>query len=252
MKRHLKLQGIVINNYRIQDYNKGVKIFTPEKGIISAIAYGGFRPKSRLGSLLQPLTFGEFNIYHDPVKKSYKINDYEPYFDYINIKNNLKKYYSTLLWFEIILKSHGGGEACIDLFNLLHKSMNILDKCSDGKGERLMIQFLMRTIILFAGSFQLNECNNCGTILRNENSLYFSIRDLNFLCSDCLKSDCVSINYGTKKYIYYSVNQELEVSLNSGIDKTVQKELKQIFYSAIQEYIEDSLKTLNIAREFLI
>ncbi len=252
MNRHLKLSGIVISNYRIQDYNKGVKIFTPELGVFSSIAYGGYRPRSRLGSLLQPVTYGEFDIYHDPVKKIYKISDYEPLCDYLNIKNDLTKYYCILLWFEIILKSHSGGEARDEIYDLLHESMNLLEKCSDEKRERLMIQFLMRVIIFFGGPFQLNECCNCGTIIKNEDYLYYSIRDLGFLCRNCAKSDLLEINPGTRKYIDYSSGQKIEVSLNSGIEKNNQKELKIFLYRVIQEYLEDSLTTLNIGREFLV
>ena len=251
MKRHLKLKGILLSSWRLQEYNRGIKIFTPEEGLLNIIAFGAFRPKSRLGSLLQPVTYGEFNIYHDPVKKLYRITDYEPYHDYTGIKQDLKKYYSALLWFEIIMKSHAGGESGKELFILLKDSLKTLDKCSGSIIEKLMNQFLLRTVNFFTGPFQLNECSNCGTMHQANDEIYFSLRDLNFVCRNCSNTENTVINPGVKKYIDYSVNQVLDISLKSGIDAENQKKLKIFLYTVIQEYIEEQLLTLKTGREFL-
>ena len=253
MKRHLKLDGIILNSWRIQEFNRGIKIFTPDNGIINAVAFGAFRPKSRLGSLLQPVTSGEFNLYHDPVKKMYKITDYEPFDEYTAIKGDLFKYYSCLLWFEIIMKSHAGGESGEALFRLLSDSMNILEN-STGRdsAERLMMQFLLRTVIFFTGPFQLNECGNCGRIMKDSEEAFYSIRDLAFICSSCSNTENTVINPGIKKYIGYSVKQTLEVSIKSGIERGQQKELNSLLYSVVQEYIEEPLVTLKTGREFLL
>ncbi len=251
MKRHLKIQGIIFSSWRIQEFNRGIKIFTPDNGLINTVAYGAYRPKSRLGSLLQPVTSGEFNIYHDPVKKIYRITDYEPYDDFTMIKGDLVKYYTALLWFEIIIKSHAGGESGEDLYYLLKNSLELLEKSSTDVSEKLMIQFLLRTVVFFAGPFQLNECSNCGTIHLDSDNVYFSIRDLVFVCRNCSAADNKVINPGVKRYIKYSVNQSLEISIKSGIDSVQQRELKRFLYQVVQEYIEDSLVTLNTGKEFL-
>jgi DNA repair protein RecO (recombination protein O) len=251
MKRQLKIKGFIFSTYRIQEYNRGVKLLFPELGIINAIAYGANRPKSRLASLLQSLTYGEFNIYHDPVKKIYRISDYEPLLDYSGIKEDLVKYYTALLWFEIILKSHGGGESQEDFFILLFESLTLLENCSSKKNDRLMIQFILRSIILYAGPFQLKECNNCGTIYKSGDNLYFSLRDLSFVCSNCSNNGNIIINPGAVKYIEYSSGENLEISLNSGIDDEMQLELKNILYRIIQEYLEEALVTLKSGKEFL-
>ncbi len=251
MKRHLKLKGIILSACRLQEFNRGIRIFIPEEGIINAIAFGAYRPKSRLGSLLQPVTYGEFDIYHDPVKKIYRITDYDPEHSFEKIKENLNKYYCALLWFEIIIKSHAGGESGTELFSLLEESLSILNNCPPETSERLMIQFLMRTVVIFAGPFQLNECSNCGTIHRDRDSVYFSFKDLYFVCRNCSNNENTSVNPGVRRYIDYSVKQKLEISLKSGIDEIHQKELKVLLYKIIEEYIEDSLVTLITGREFL-
>lgn len=251
MNRQLKIKGFIFSTYRIQEYNRGVKIFFPENGLINAIAYGANRPKSRLGSLLQSVTYGEFNIYHDPVKNVYRITDYEPLHDYSGIKEDLVKYYTALLWFEILLKSHGGGESQEKFFILLFESLTLLEKCGVKKTDRIMIQFILRSIILFAGPFQLNECNNCGTINKSGDNLYFNLRDLSFVCSNCSNNGNIILNPGAVKYIQYSSGENLAISLNSGIDDEMQMELKNILYRIIQEYLEDSLVTLKSGKEFL-
>jgi DNA repair protein RecO len=185
------------------------------------------------------------------VKKVYRITDYEPLVYYSGIKEDLVKYYTALLWFEIILKSHGGGESQEHFFILLFESLTLLEKCSSKKNDRLMIQFILRSIILFAGPFQLNECNNCGTINKSGDNLYFSLRDMSFVCSNCSNNGNIIINPGAVKYIQYSSGENLGISLNSGIDDEMQMGLKNILYRIIQEYLEEPLVTLKSGKEFL-
>ena len=252
MKRNIKLEGIILKNYRVGDYHKGAVIFTPTQGIIYAVAYGGYRPKSRLGPLVQPLTAGIFQIYSDPVKKSIKIMEYDPSHYYKSIKSNLEKYYSAILWFEIILKSHGGGESGTYLYDLLQTSLFHLEKHQAGSSGRIMIQFLLRSIVCLGGSIQIHNCGICGNRLQPGTDAYYSIRESCFVCSSCCTADMFVIVPGLRKYTEYTLSSGFENALNAGIDNNMLKYFKSLLYSIIQEYLESSLSVLQTGREFLI
>ena len=251
MKRNIKLEGIIIRNYRIQDYHKGTVIVSPEKGIFQAVAYGGFKGKSKLGPSVQPLCKGKFDIYHDPVKKSNKIVEYEPYAIYENIKKDLKKYFTALSWLEITVKSHGGGESTSDFYYLLSESLDSLEKIPEISMDRLSVQFLFRSAILLGLNLNPSECGLCGKKITQQEPIYYSKTDCCFSCHGCLSLHSAEIAVGLKKYLEYSLKNSMEISLNAGIEKNLLKYFKSLLYSIIQEYLEESLLTLQAGKDYL-
>ena len=78
MNRYTELDGIILKNSRIGEFHKGVRIFSPESGITEATAYGGYKPKSKIGPLVSPLSCGHFVLYHNPKARKPKIEDFSP------------------------------------------------------------------------------------------------------------------------------------------------------------------------------
>lgn len=227
MKRNLKIDGIVIRCYRIQEYHKGAVIFSPQSGIIHAIAYGGFKSKSKLGAVCQPLNRGFFEIYHDPVKNSNKISEYDPKWVYESVKSDLKKYFAATLWLEVAVKSQGGGEAKEELYQLISCCLNMLETAESSQSSynvsALMIQFLLRVLILL------------GCDIYN----YMAVQRE------------IILTTGTLKYVQYSLENKLETALNVVIDNCLLKQLKSLLYSILQDYLEDSLSSLKIGKDYL-
>jgi len=252
MKRNLKIEGIIVKNYRIQDYHKGTVIYSPEAGIIHAVAFGGYKGKSKLGPSVQPLTRGIFEIYHDPVKNMNKIAEYELQKMYENIKKDLKKYFTALTWLEITLKAHGGGEGCAELYKLLSESLDFLEKLPPLYDDRIMIQFLLRSINILGGSLLTSECGICGRETAASDQLYYNASGSCFVCNDCTPPGMLKISSGIRKYMEYSLNNDLMPSLNAGIEINLLKYLKSLLYSIIQQYLEDNLTTLQTGKDCLI
>jgi len=148
MNRYTDFDGIILKNSRIGDYHKGVKIFSPDDGITDAIAYGGYKPKSKLGSLVSPMVCGHFVLYHSPSSKKPKIDDFSPESCFLKIQVNLEKYYIVLTWFEIVIKSHGGGDSSAGIYSLLVDCMRKLDECPDGLCAGINVHFLNSTLNL--------------------------------------------------------------------------------------------------------
>ncbi|MDX9800971.1 MAG: DNA repair protein RecO [Spirochaetia bacterium] len=254
MNRNLKIDGIVIRNYRIHDFHKGSVVFSPQRGIIHTISYGGYKGKSKLGPAVQPLTRGRFDIYQDHLGKSIKIIDYAPEELYDSLKSNLKKYFTALCWLEIAVKAHGGGEGCLELYHLLIESLDLLEKSHSEYDDRLMVQYLLRSTVLIGGNFISDECGSCSKKTKVNEVMFYNHYNNCFICSDCggIKNSLLEIVPGIRKYIEYSLKNEIELSLKAGIENNLLKYLKSILYSIIQEYLEDSLSTLRTGKEYLL
>jgi len=250
MKRNRKLEGIVIRNYRIQDFHKGTVVFSPDIGIFHAIAYGGYKGKSKLGPSVQPLCRGKFDIYMDPVKKSNKILEYEPFAIYENTKKDLKKYFTALSWLEITIKSHGGGESTKDFYYLLSSALDNLEHIPEKLLDRLIVQFLLRAAVLLGGNLNPSECGLCGRKIPKDDPLYYSKTESCFTCSTCIRVNSAQIAAGLKKYLEYSLSNSLEISLNAGIENNLLKFFKTLLYSIVQEYLEEKLLTLQAGKDY--
>ncbi|MBR3672161.1 MAG: DNA repair protein RecO [Spirochaetia bacterium] len=148
MNRYTELDGIILKNTRIGEYHKGVRIFSPESGITEATAYGGYKPKSKIGPLVSPLACGHFVLYHTPKAKNPKIEDFSPVHNFLSIQTDLQKYYKVLTWFEIIIRTHGGGSSSAEIFELLIESMKFLDSCTEDQIVLINIEFLLRCMDL--------------------------------------------------------------------------------------------------------
>ena len=148
MNRYTDFDGIILKNSRVGDYHKGIKIFSPADGIIDATAYGGYKPKSKLGPLVSPMAYGHFVLYYSPSSRKPKIEDFSPENCFLKIQVNLEKYYMVLTWFEIIIKSHGGGDSSAEIYSLLIDSMKKLEECPDGLNISVNVHFLNNALNL--------------------------------------------------------------------------------------------------------
>ena len=162
MNRYTELDGIILKNTRVGEYHKGVRIFSPESGITEATAYGGYKPKSKIGPLVSPLACGHFVLYHNPKSKIPKIEDFSPAYNFLSILTDLEKYYKVLTWFEIIIRTHGGGSSSAEIFELLIESMKFLDSCTADQIVLINIEFLIRCLDLlgFPPNFSLQKQNS--------------------------------------------------------------------------------------------
>lgn len=144
MNRYTELDGIILKNSRLGEFHKGVRIFSPEYGITEATAYGGYKPKSKIGSLVSPLSCGHFVLYHSPSSRKPKIEDFSPEYTFLLIQSDIKKYYTVLTWFEVVMRTHGGGDSSSDLFYLLVSSMQLLEIAKEEEILYINVQFLLR------------------------------------------------------------------------------------------------------------
>ena len=111
MNRYTELDGIILKNSRIGEFHKGVRIFSPDSGITESTAYGGYKPKSKIGPLVSPLACGHFVLYQSPSARKPKIEDFSLEYTFLLIQSDIKKYYTVLTWFEVVMRTHGGGDS---------------------------------------------------------------------------------------------------------------------------------------------
>ena len=142
--RNLVTEGIVLKTHRIGEIHKGVTFHSPLRGIVTGIAHGAYRPKSRLGGTTDPFCRARFYLYLEPVKDSCKINDAELLEGYHGIREGLIKYFIASLWTEVIIRTHGGGGEDGAVHTLLTGALRALDGQPESGTDDLLVQFLWK------------------------------------------------------------------------------------------------------------
>ena len=87
--KQIKVNGIVISENNMGDFDKMLTILTPNLGKIGCSARGARRPKSLLLSGTQFLCFGEYMLFKG--SETYSINSCETIEMFYNIRTDLEK-----------------------------------------------------------------------------------------------------------------------------------------------------------------
>ncbi|MDR3301779.1 MAG: recombination protein O N-terminal domain-containing protein [Spirochaetaceae bacterium] len=120
--------------------NREAFFLTAERGLIRATVYGG--PKSRLRSYVAPFHSGILYLYHDPVRDSYKVSD----FDVASWRPGIREVYERTVRAgaicETILAGHGGGSDWSDALRLANLSFDAMEIADAPCSRRIALHFL--------------------------------------------------------------------------------------------------------------
>lgn len=155
-----------------------------ETGLVRATVFGG--PKSRLRALAAPFHSGEAWVYHDPVKDSRKLND----FDVRVWRPGLRELYERTMAAdaaaETILASHGGGGNWDTALSLAERILDALETADEESCARLLVYFFWQWAGLLGLRPELEHCVSCGKAA--EGAARYSAREGGMLCEDCTES----------------------------------------------------------------
>ncbi len=137
MDGQVELNGIVLSDRPVGEYDKLVTLLTLERGKLSAFARGAKRPRSRLAAAMQPFHFGTFRVYAG--RSSYTVEDAEITNYFEGVRTDLDRSFVGMYLLE--LADYYGRENDDDraLLALLYQSLRALEI---GKPDRLLVRLI--------------------------------------------------------------------------------------------------------------
>ncbi|MDR1588428.1 MAG: recombination protein O N-terminal domain-containing protein [Treponema sp.] len=190
MSRNFIFKALILRTRPSGESNRDVWFLCAEEGILRATVFGG--PRSRLRSHAAPFHSGTVWIYHEPVKDSRKLSDFDVQFWRPGIRELYERTMTAGAVAETILASHGGGiwGAALELANAV---FDALDSADEALCEKVFIYFLWRWADILGLRPELNRCVRCGRDTGGKDAggtsptekLFFSAREGGFLCGDC-------------------------------------------------------------------
>ncbi len=178
-----KSRGIVLRSIRYGEADRILDLYTRDAGLISAIAKGIRRTKSRFGARLEPLSCVDFVAYHGRTLDT--ITQAETLRPFKGVRENLARFEAAAGMVGFVRALSGGDEADRRVFNLLYNGLDALENRDSGF-EAVEASFGLKLSILAGYAPQLDPCLGCETPLGDAPELLHFAPSLGgVLCSDC-------------------------------------------------------------------
>jgi DNA repair protein RecO (recombination protein O) len=176
-------KGIVLRSIRYGEADRILDLYTRDAGLVSAIAKGIRRTKSRFGARLEPLSCVDFVAYHGRTLDT--VTQAEVLRSFRSVREDLARFEAAADMVGSVRALSGGDDADRRVFNLLYNSLDALEGRDSGF-EAVEAAFALKLSILAGYAPQLDACLSCQVGLDEAEPHYNFAPDLGgVLCSGC-------------------------------------------------------------------
>lgn len=238
MDRSVKTQAIVIRTARYGELHKIVTLLSPDLGIVSAVVYGGRKGKR---TALAPLfSVGTFQLYNNPVKKEYSIEEGVLSFVPTSIVDDLERTYTASLMCELVAKTPSDEPE--QVFELLKTALLHLEASSNSK--RAVIAFVWKLLQISGLAPDLEYCPSCDRRYEDNETLAFSSSILAPTCKDCSDSEDLILPPGARRYLRYTQSMEYENAVEVKLNPAAEARILNYMTKWIKLHVNAPIKTL--------
>ena len=179
-----KSKGIVLRSIRFGEADRILSLYTRDSGLVSAIAKGIRRTKSRFGGRLEPLSCVNFLAYEGRTLDT--VTQVEVLRSFRGVRENLRRFEAAGGMVATVRALSGGDEADRRVFNLLYHALEALEGRDSGF-ECIGAAFSLKLSVLAGYTPRLDACVGCdrdlGDVLGEP--IYFAPDLGGVLCLDC-------------------------------------------------------------------
>ena len=235
---NVKINGIVLSESNMGDFDKMLTILTPNLGKISCVAKGARRPKSALLAGTQMFCFAEYMVYKGT--QTYHINSVEPIEVFYNLRIDLDKLKYAVHINKIVQDVTHENQNCYNILQLMLNTLYTISE-TDKNLDMVLGVFKLRLLCILGFTPEIMKCNNCKN---KENLKYFSIRDNGLKCSACSKQDTstIQISESTLSEIKYTVTAPAKKIFSFDLKDESLEEFKLLTKLYFNEKLEKEYK----------
>ena len=234
----MKVNGIILSENNLGDFDKMLTMLTPGLGKISCVAKGARRPKSALLAGTQIFCFGEYLMYKGT--NTYHINSVEPIEVFYNLRTDLDKLKYAVHINKIVQDVTTENQNCYNILQLLLNTLYTIAE-TDKNMDLVLGIFKLRLLCILGFTPNIKECTNCK---EKEKINYFSLKDNGFKCEACGRQDtsAITISESTKNAIKYTVTAPAKKIYSFNIKEESLEEFKLVTKLYFNEKLEKEYK----------
>ena len=231
MGRSFTYEALALRVRQSGESNREAFFLTAEEGIIRAMVFGG--PKSKLRAYVAPFHSGTLWIYHDPVKDSRKVTD----FDVRSWRPGLREVYERTIAAgsvsETILAGHGGGGNWMEALSLTNQSLDAIGTADEKDVPLPFLHFLWNWSDILGIRPDLDRCGSCDSLCGPGETLWYSKYDGTVLCGRCANTfnpesnnSCISISPGARRWLTVTGPMKPEMVIRYKMDNASMNQVK--------------------------
>ena len=178
-----KSKGIVLRSIRYGEADRILDLYTQDIGLVSAIAKGIRRTKSRFGARLEPLSCVDFVAYQG--RTLHTVTQAETLRSFHDVREDLTRFEAAAGMVRTVRALSGGDEADRRIFNLLYHALDALEARETGFGM-VEAAFGLKLSMLAGYAPQLDSCMGCqGVPEESGGQIYYAPNLGGVLCAEC-------------------------------------------------------------------
>ncbi len=181
-----KTEAVVLRAVNFRDTSKIVTFYTKRYGKMSAIAKGARNPKSKFGSLLQPLNYLQIVFYRRENRQLQTVSSSEFVKYFKSLANEVDRFSIAMSLIEIINKVMHDEEENETVFDLLASSLTALDTAGTFP-RNTFAHFGLNLAIGLGFTPDFRRCLLCRNSidLEREKKVYYVIEKGGPVCEKC-------------------------------------------------------------------
>ncbi|MDR1466459.1 MAG: recombination protein O N-terminal domain-containing protein [Treponema sp.] len=161
--------------------NREALFLTAEEGILSGVVFGG--PKSKLRAAVSPFHQGILYLYHNPIKDSRKVADFDVKTWRPGLREDLVRVRAASAVCGTAAATYAGGGDWMRSLGLVSASLSALETADKGLCARIFAHFLWNWLGLIGERPSLSHCAVCGLVL--ESGAVFAPSERALICPAC-------------------------------------------------------------------
>ncbi len=244
--RSYHTQAIVLSHIEYGEADRILKLFTLEKGKISAIAKGVRKIRSRKAGHLEPFTY--VNLYLAKGRNLDIITQAETINPFMGLRENLERVAFASYVMELLDRFTYEEGQNVGIFRLLASTLSRLE--SQTNTETIVHFFELRFLDLLGFRPQLFECVECGDGVIEQDQ-YFSPLLGGVLCPKCGNSrgEAWRVEKDVLRYFRHLQRSRWEKVANIVIPEEIERKLADLITKYFTYLLERKLNSPTFIRE---
>ncbi|MEA3327701.1 MAG: DNA repair protein RecO [Chloroflexota bacterium] len=244
--RTYRTQAIVIRHMEFGEADRIIKLFTLEKGKITAIAKGIRKIRSRKAGHLEPFT--RVDLFLAKGRNMDIITQAETVDAYIGLRDDLQRVAFAAYVMEVLDRFTYEEGQNVGIFKLLANSLSRLE--TRPNLETVVHYYEVRLLDLLGFRPQLFECVDCGEAIIEQDQ-FFSPLAGGALCPKCgrLRPEAWAINQDVLRYFRHLQRSKWQQVEHMIIPQQVEEGLADLIEHYLTYLLERKLNTPDFLRE---
>lgn len=178
--------AIILGSLRYGETSRIARLATREFGVVSAIAKGALRPKSRFGAALQLLSEGQAHLLPSRSSDLQTLVAFDLSATHAGLANNLERFGAASALAEVAAR-YVPPMANPYLYQQLRDDVSLIELAPEGAIAVVAVRAMWRLIDELGLGPTVAQCARDGLPLSG-GTVVFSLRDGGFLCQSCGRS----------------------------------------------------------------